>query len=97
MFKPQQASQQTPQRFFTLEVQLNSQQAKAPRQAASPSYLLEKGRSFVNEGGGWGLALSYHSSFNDSSVRLMQATQLLALLGVQGRLRGIRYRFLGAS
>ena len=53
MFKPQQASQQTPQRFFTLEVQLNSQQAKAPRQAASPSYLLEKGRSFVNEGGGW--------------------------------------------
>jgi len=42
MFEPQQASQQTPQPFFTLEVQLTAKH-----------YLLKKGCSFVNEGGGW--------------------------------------------
>jgi hypothetical protein len=58
MFKPQQASQQNLQRFFTLEVQLTASKGTTTHRTASPGYLLEKGRSFVNEGGGWGLALS---------------------------------------
>jgi hypothetical protein len=47
MFKPQQASQQTQQRFFTLQVQ------RTASKGTTTHNLLEKRCSFVNEGVGW--------------------------------------------